>query len=106
MAGKEQAICKGYWRLGMGVYWGIATPPGDRLFRNSREVTSKVLKPDKECKRPDMIEFYPIHLQPDDDPAEWVYLAHKHRELAYQYKDTLRMPLPLHLAGKLEEYIE
>lgn len=99
------ASISGLFRFGR-VYWGIAAPPRDRLFRNSREVTSKVLKPGKECKRPDMIEFYPVHLQPDDDPAEWVYLAHKHRELAYQYKDTLRMPLPLHLAGKLEEYLE
>jgi len=87
------------------IYWSIASAPHDRLFMNSRSGISKLERPNMECKQPDMIEFYPIHLQDGDDPDDWVYLAHKYRELAHQYKETLKLPLPLHLAKKLEEYM-
>lgn len=86
-------------------YWSIAQRPGDKLYRNTETVKSKILQPSKECKSPDMIELFPIYLKNGDDPDAWVYLAHQLRKAAHQYKETLRMPLPLHLAHKLEEYL-
>lgn len=85
------------------IFWSIAPRPNDPLFRNTGAAISKLLKPGKECKRPDMLEIYPIHLKEGDDPKDWAYLAHKLRMAAHQYKETLRLPLPLHLANKLEE---
>ncbi len=87
------------------VYWSIAPRPGDSLFRNAYRVISKVSRPNLEFKFTDMIEIYPIHLKTSDDPDSWVWLSHKLREAAHQYKGTLRLPLPLHLASKLEEYL-
>jgi hypothetical protein len=52
-----------------------------------------------------MIEIYPIHLKEEDDADQYVWLVHKWRDAAHQYKGTLRLPLPLHLGKKLEEYI-
>jgi hypothetical protein len=83
------------------IYWIIAFAPNDKLFKNIESGISKVQKPGLECKSPDMIELYPIHFKEDDDPADRVYLAHKLRDAAHQYKGTLRLPLPLHLAQKL-----
>ncbi|AOT71827.1 hypothetical protein Gferi_21195 [Geosporobacter ferrireducens] len=87
------------------IFWSIAPAPNDKLFQNTRYAISKVTHPTKECKRPAMIEIYPIHLKEGDDPADWVYLTHVLRKAAHQYRETLRMPLPLHLAQKLEEYM-
>lgn len=87
------------------IFWSVAPSPKDKLFLNSRNRISKVTHPTKECKKPDMVELYPIYLKKADNPAEWVYLTHFLRKVAHQYRETLRMPLPLHLALKLEEYM-
>lgn len=87
------------------IFWSIAQRPNDPLFKNAYNSRSKTDKPGAEYKLTDMIEVYPMHLKPGDDPEEWVWLVHKLRSAAHQYKGTLRLPLPLHLAKKLEEYI-
>jgi len=102
--GKTTGI-SGLYRYG-DVYWSIASQPNDKLFRGSHRGISKVVKPEMEYKKPDMMEYYPIHLKKGDNPAAWAYLAHVLRKAAHQYKETLRMPLPLHFAEKLEEYLE
>ena len=53
----------------------------------------------------DMIEIYPILLKEDDLANEWAYIVNKYRDAAHQYKGVLKLPLPMHLAYKLEEYI-
>lgn len=52
-----------------------------------------------------MIEFYPIQLQKGDDPKEWVIYANSLRKGAIQYDEAAVLPIPLHMAAKLEEYI-
>jgi len=87
------------------VFWSIASRPYDRAYINAYNNISKVANPGRDYKLTDMIEICPIHLNPDDDLYEWIYLVHSLRKTAHQYKYTLRMPLPLHLAKKLEEYV-
>ena len=52
-----------------------------------------------------MIELYPLQLQPGDDAIQWINEVHALRELAVQYDQMTSLPLPLHLAGQLEEYL-
>lgn len=88
-----------------GVYYGIAPRLMEAPYLNTFREFSKADKPDKECKLPDMVEIYPMHLKATDDPKEWVSLANNYRNGAHQFKWILKNPLPLHLAVQLEEYI-
>ena len=87
------------------VFWGIAPRPDDQLFKNAYKKFSKLQYPVREAKLPDMIEIIPMHLKPEDDPQEWVWLVQSLRKNPHQYINTLKLPLPLHFALKLEEYI-
>lgn len=91
-----------------GVFYSIGQKPNDKEYNNTRYASnSKVLMefPNKTCKVPNMVELYPIHLNPSDDPNEWISLVHNYREFAHQYKGTLQSPILLHMATQLEEYI-
>ena len=52
-----------------------------------------------------MIEIYPIQLQKGDDPDEWVNYTDSLRLGGIQYDEAMIMPIPIHLASKLREYI-
>ncbi len=104
---KEDGNCmvkSGVFTLGE-MYYSIGARPNDPLFKNTYQKKSKLDKPSMQCKAPDMIELYPIHLKAEDDPHQWISYIYKYRQVAIQYKDTLRNTLILHLAMKLEEYI-
>lgn len=88
-----------------GVYYGIAPRLMEAPYRNTFGAFSKIDKPNQECKLPDMVEIYPMHLKGTDDAKEWVSLVNNYRNGAHQYKWILKNPLPLHLATQLEEYI-
>ena len=53
----------------------------------------------------DMIEIYPLQLQQGDDPWDWVRYVNALRQLPIQYNQTTVLPLPLHLAKNLSEYL-
>ncbi len=52
-----------------------------------------------------MIELYPLQLQPGDDASNWVFYTHALRHLPIQYHQSTVLPIPLHLAKALEEYL-
>ena len=52
-----------------------------------------------------MIELYPLQLQPGDDAAGWIFYTNALRALPVQYNQSTVLPLPLHLAKGLEEYL-
>ena len=52
-----------------------------------------------------MIEFYPLQLQPGDNAASWIFYANELRKIPIQYSEATVLPLPLHLAAALEEYL-
>jgi hypothetical protein len=52
-----------------------------------------------------MIELYPIQLQPGDVASNWVFYANALCEIPIQYSQSTVLPLPLHLAKGLEEYL-
>lgn len=87
------------------MFYSIGSRPNDPLYKNSYKNFSKIDYPQKQCKLPDMIEIYPIHLKSEDKALDWISYVHKYRGEAIQYEGTLRNTLVLHLAMKLEEYI-
>ena len=86
------------------VYWGIHPKPNDsqytRSFKNSR-----IDYPKQRFAEKDMIELYPLQLQPGDKTENWVFYTNALRRIPIQYNQQLILPLPLHLAKCLEEYL-
>lgn len=86
------------------VYWGIHTKPNDIHYTNSFK-ESKIAFPRHRFAEKDMIEFYPLQLQPGDNAASWIFYANELRKIPIQYSEATVLPLPLHLATALEEYL-
>lgn len=61
--------------------------------------------PDTFYWNPGLVELTVACLQPGDDPFPWVALTHELRHIALQYDEYLKLPLPLHLAKQIEEYV-
>lgn len=87
-----------------GTYWSVAGRPNDKAYKDSYKKTT-YSKPYQKFSERDMIEIYPIQLQKGDNPDEWVIYTDSLRIGAIQYDEATVMPLPIHLAMKLQEYI-
>lgn len=86
------------------VYWGIHARPNDPQYTSSFKA-SKIDHPKQRFAEKDMIELYPLQLQPGDDAANWVFYTNALRHIPIQYSQSTVLPLPLHLAKALEEYL-
>lgn len=90
------------------VYYSLAERPNDIAYKNALyKSNSKLLAENvrREFKFSNLVELYPIHLNEEDNPDEWVSLTHNYRNFAHQYKGSYKLPFLLHLASRLEEYI-
>ena len=86
------------------VYWGIHGKPND--FQYTKSFTeSRIDHPKQRFAEKDMIELYPLQLQPGDKAEHWVFYTNALRRIPIQYDQSLVLPLPLHLAEGLEEYL-
>jgi hypothetical protein len=86
------------------TFWSIAPKPNDPRF-NKSFIESRVTHPKQDYAEKDMIEIYPLQLQSGDDPWDWVRYVNALRQLPIQYNQTTILPLPLHLAKNLSEYL-
>lgn len=86
------------------TFWSIAPKPNDLRFNRSF-IESRVAYPMHDYAEKDMIEIYPLQLQNGDDPWEWVRYVNALRQLPIQYSQSTVLPLPLHLAKNLSEYM-
>lgn len=86
------------------TFWSIAPKPNDPRFNRSF-IESRVAHPTHDYAEKDMIEIYPLQLQPGDDSWEWVRYVNALRQLPIQYNQATVLPLPLHLAKNLAEYL-
>ena len=89
-----------YW----DVYWGIHAKPNDPQYTSSFRA-SRIDHPKQRFAEKDMIELYPLQLQPGDKTEHWVFYTNALRHIPIQYNQSLVLPLPLHLAKGLEEYL-
>lgn len=86
------------------TFWSVASKPNDPRFNRSlRE--SRIAHPAHDYAEKDMIEIYPMQLQAGDDPWAWVKFVDALRQIPIQYSQTTILPLPLHLAKNLTEYL-
>ncbi len=85
-------------------YWSVAGKPKDISYTRSY-IETTYSKPRQKFAERDMIEIYPIQLQKGDNPDEWVHYTNSLRVGAIQYDEATSVPLPLHLAELLHEYI-
>jgi hypothetical protein len=86
------------------VYWGIHARPNDSQYTSSFKA-SRIDHPKQRFAEKDMIELYPLQLQPGDTAAHWVFYTNALRHIPIQYNQSTVLPLPLHLAKALEEYL-
>ena len=86
------------------VYWGIHARPNDSQYTNSFKA-SRIDYPKQRFAEKDMIELYPLQLQPGDNAANWIFYTNALRHIPIQYSQSTVLPLPLHLAKALEEYL-
>ena len=86
------------------TFWSIAPKPNDPRF-NWSFIESRVAHPMHDYAEKDMIEIYPLQLQNGDDPWDWVRYVNALRQLPIQYNQATVLPLPLHLAKNLTEYL-
>lgn len=93
----------GVFRYGLD-YWSVAGRPNDKAYIRSYKNTKYNMPTQKFAER-DMIEIYPIQLQKGDNSDEWVNYTDSLRLGAIQYDEATIMPIPIHLASKLQEYI-
>lgn len=99
----QRSASSGIFRYG-DVYWGIHIRPNDPQYTNSFKV-SKIDHPKQRFAEKDMIELYPLQLQPGDNAENWVFYMNALRHIPIQYNQSTTLPLPLHLAKCLEEYL-
>ena len=86
------------------VYWGIHARPNDSQYTSSFKA-SRIDHPKQRFAEKDMIELYPLQLQPGDNAANWIFYTNALRHIPIQYSQSTVLPLPLHLAKALEEYL-
>lgn len=87
------------------VFWGIhQRQSADAQYINSFK-DSKIDHPKQRFAEKDMIELYPLQLQPGDIAADWIFYTNALRHIPIQYNQSTVLPLPLHLAEALEEYL-
>ena len=71
----------------------------------SAKTDSKTVDPFHSASLPRAKELV-LLLQKGDEPTHWATLVHRLREMAPHYNSALGLPLPLHLAKQVQEYVE
>ncbi len=99
----EYSSASGVFKYGK-TFWSIAPKPFDTRFGYSFS-RSRIDYPQDGFLEKDMIEIYPLQLQQGDDCWGWVRYVNALRQLPIQYSQTTVLPLPLHLAKNLSEYL-
>lgn len=87
------------------VFWGIHQRQNADAQYIYSFTDSRIDHPKQRFAEKDMIELYPLQLQPGDNPANWIFYTNALRHIPIQYSQSTVLPLPLHLAKALEEYL-
>lgn len=112
--GDEKGWSEGIFAMGERVFASTYNKPMQYQVPKdlSRVSSSKTTKgkslppsPDTYYKNPGLVEVTVACIQPGDDIQSWAFLAHELRHLALNYDEALKIPLPLHLAKQMEEYV-
>jgi hypothetical protein len=108
---------KGLWRMGGDgrVFGSTANKPvtakhlsaAQSKFESWQTRTHKnyYARPDAHAFNPRLVELTVAAIQQGDAPWIWAALAHELRFVAPHHDDAITLPLPLHLAKLMEEYV-
>lgn len=66
---------------------------------------SKIQDPWRQAAVPAVEEIFLPVLQPEDDPEHWAFFVHAMRHMSPHYDYALQIPMPLHYARQVREYI-
>jgi hypothetical protein len=93
---------------------GLFARFNDRTFLSLHEKTpnmqypikkSKIQDPWRQAAVPAVEEIFLPVLQPEDDPEHWAFFVHAMRHMSPHYDYALQIPMPLHYARQVREYI-
>lgn len=112
--GDEQGWTKGLFKMGDRVFASTYNKP--KQFRtpiNVSRVSSSTTTKGRELEasphryfwNPGLVELTVACIQPNDEIFPWAALTHELRHLALHYDEALKLPLPLHLAKQIEDYV-
>jgi len=73
--------------------------------KGDRKPASRSPEAQKFAWNPALYELTAAALQPGDTPWQWAAVAHELRQFASHYDEPTAMPLPLHLAKLVKEYL-
>jgi hypothetical protein len=116
-ANLRRGFPKGLWEMGTTgrVFGSTAGTPDTqqespsrsklRAWQTTRSDNLRVPQPQSYMWNPRMLELATLALQPGDIPKVWAGLTHELRFMASHHDDPLALPLYLHLASLLEEYV-
>lgn len=110
-----QGFSKGLFKIGQRVFASTYQKPvqfkkiSPRLSKASSWTTrtgeGRQPAPKSYAWNPAMYELTVACIQPGDDPVTWAALTHELRNTASHYNESTALPLPLHLAKLVEEYV-
>ncbi|MBD2463383.1 DUF3893 domain-containing protein [Oscillatoria sp. FACHB-1407] len=94
-----------------GLFW---SGTNDRVFLSIAQKAStmpalrggysKLDRPETSWSSPQAVELTMAHLQPNDEPSHWAFLAHQLRSYSLAYNDNLVYPIMLNLARQASDY--
>lgn len=87
------------------IYWGLDMKEHNKEYWLS-QMFNKIELPTQNFDEHSLMEFYPLMLNPGDDPEEWVRAAYILREAMPEYSiSPVTLPAPLHFAKLMKEYM-
>ena len=78
---------------------------GKTAAMKSGRTIAKLDRPNLTIAVPRVIELFLAILQDGDDADQWAVVVHRLRQMAGHHDEATRLPLPLHLARGLTEYV-
>ena len=115
----EIGFSKGVFRMGERVFASTYNTP--KTFQLNRSLSKVSPYPSKNRKtkeekinppspdvyywNPGLVELTAACIQPNDNPLLWTIITHELRHLALHHDEPLKLPLPLHLASLIGEYV-
>lgn len=99
----KPSFLSGVYPIHERAFYSLAGKPvtQSKLRRDAEKST----RPEMSAWNPSLIEMNAAFLQPNDEPQNWAKLAHLLRNVSANFADETKLPLPLHLAKKADEYL-
>lgn len=103
-AAGEVGFISGLKKSNSQVYYSLAKKGATMM--NVNPDTSRIIKPSKDLRFPEILEIVPFFFQDQDNEEDYAYAVHVMRSMNPTYGEETVYPLPMHLARKFGEVLE